>query len=62
MFEERRRVHRQSLENVCELKKFNSKEPNNPIKKWGTELNREFSTEETQRFEKHLKKCFLKSK
>jgi hypothetical protein len=29
-----------------ELKKLDSKEPNNPIEKWGTELNKEFSTEE----------------
>jgi hypothetical protein len=29
-----------------ELKKLDSRKPNNPIKKWGTELNREFSTEE----------------
>jgi hypothetical protein len=29
-----------------ELKKLDSREPNNPIFKWSTELNREFSTEE----------------
>ena len=29
-----------------ELKKLDSREPNNPIKKWGTELNKEFSPEE----------------
>ena len=40
-----------------ELQKLDSREPNNPIKLWGTELNREFSTEETQMAEKHLKKC-----
>ena len=40
-----------------ELKKLVSKESNNPIKKWGTDLNREFSTEETQMALKHLKKC-----
>jgi hypothetical protein len=28
------------------LKKLDSRNSNNPIKKWGTELNREFSTEE----------------
>jgi hypothetical protein len=27
-----------------ELKKLDSREQNNPIKKWGTELNKEFST------------------
>ena len=39
-----------------ELKKVDSLEPNNPIKKWGTELNKEFSTEEYRVAEKHLKK------
>jgi hypothetical protein len=29
-----------------ELKKLFSREPSNPIKNWGTELNKEFSTEE----------------
>ena len=29
-----------------ELKKMDSRKSNNPIKKWGTELNKEFSTEE----------------
>ena len=29
-----------------ELKKLDSRESNNPILKWGTELNKEFSTEE----------------
>ena len=40
-----------------ELKKMDSRKPNNPIKKWGTELNKEFSTEEYRMAEKHLKKC-----
>jgi hypothetical protein len=35
--------------------KLNSKNSNNPIKKWGTELNKEFSTEEYRTAEKHLK-------
>jgi hypothetical protein len=39
-----------------ELKNLNSRNLNNPIKKWGSELNKEFSTEEYQRAEKHLKK------
>ena len=29
-----------------ELKKLDSRKSNNTIKKWGTELNKEFSTEE----------------
>jgi hypothetical protein len=37
-----------------ELKKLNTNNPNNPVKKWGTRLNREFSTEESQMAEKHL--------
>jgi hypothetical protein len=41
-----------------ELKKLDSRKPNNPIKKWGTELNKEFSPEEYQRAEKYLKKMF----
>jgi hypothetical protein len=40
-----------------EIKNLDSREPNILIKKWGTELNRKFSTEETQMAEKHIKKC-----
>ena len=40
-----------------ELKKVNSRKSNNPIKKWGSELNKEFLPEEYQMAEKHLKKC-----
>jgi hypothetical protein len=40
-----------------ELKKLDSRKLNNPIKKRGTELNKEFSAEDTQRAQKHLKKC-----
>jgi hypothetical protein len=38
------------------LKKGNSIKSNNPIKKWGSELNKEFSPEEYRMAEKHLKK------
>jgi hypothetical protein len=34
-----------------------SRKSNNPIKKWFSELNKEFSPEEYQMPEKHLKKC-----
>jgi hypothetical protein len=34
-----------------------SKNSNNPIKKWGAELNKEFSPEEYRMNKKHLKKC-----
>jgi hypothetical protein len=37
------------------LKKLKSIKPNNPIKKWCNEVNKEFSTEEYQMAEKHLK-------
>jgi hypothetical protein len=37
--------------------KLDSKNSNNPIKKWGTVLNKEFSPEEYRMPEKHLKKC-----
>jgi hypothetical protein len=40
-----------------ELKKLNSSKTNNPIKKWGTELNKDFSAEESQMPKKHSKKC-----
>jgi hypothetical protein len=44
------RIHR-------ELKKLNSLQINEPIKKWATELNRTFSKEEVQMAKKHMKKC-----
>ena len=40
-----------------ELKKIDFKTLNNPIKNWGTELNREFSTEEFQMAKRHLRSC-----
>jgi hypothetical protein len=40
-----------------ELKKMDSRKSNNPIKKWGSELNKKFSPEEYRVAEKHLKKC-----
>jgi hypothetical protein len=38
-----------------ELKKLNSPEINEPIKKWATELNRSFSKEEIHMAKKHEK-------
>ena len=40
-----------------ELKKLITKKTNNPIKKWGIELNQDFTTEESLMAEKLLKKC-----
>jgi hypothetical protein len=44
-----------------ELKKVDSRKPNNPIKKWGSELNKEFSPEEYRMAEKDLKQCSTSS-
>ena len=38
-----------------ELKKVDSRKSNNPIKKWGSEINKEFSLAEYRMAEKHLK-------
>jgi hypothetical protein len=58
-------------ENICQLyirqradnktiqgiRKLNSPKINEPIKKWATELNRNFSKEEIQMTKKNVKKC-----
>ena len=49
---------RELISNIYkELMKLDSRELHNPIEKWRTELNREFSTKEIRRAKKYLKKC-----
>ena len=42
-----------------ELKKLATKTSNNEIKKWGAEIKREFSTEDSEKAERHLRKCSI---
>ena len=48
---------RSDLQNIQRTQVLSSKEQIIQLKKWGTDLNRELSTEESKMAERHLRKC-----